>query len=287
MKNNTSFGLNCDKHGGPSQHLAEEMVYWQDIDVDSVFESLYQNSGPSQKYLTFELDEAQLNNIRLAMETVVVLAIAMGRTLVLSPEAEEIFPFDSVLEKRPYLRVITLKEFLEQEAMTGNLRDNYGYVRFPPGNRTEYNEDTANNTWVPYLQKVIPTLKWNEQKCVAAFPSKPGPGSDERLLDYLKAALAHNGSRIESYTNRPNPLDASPQERLREMFLLRSSLCLYDQKLQNTKYLHKRGSGEFRMLTHFYAFIFFEVGSVDVALIDNPPSHLAKPCLNPRTHFLC
>ena len=78
-------GLNCDRFGGPSQQVAEEMVYWRDIPHDALVESPYKSYGLSTKYLTFEPDEGGWNNIRMSMETATTLAHAMGRTLVLPP----------------------------------------------------------------------------------------------------------------------------------------------------------------------------------------------------------
>ena len=45
---------------------------------------MYEESN--EKYLTFEPDHGGWNNIRMAMETALVMSHAMGRTLVLPPE---------------------------------------------------------------------------------------------------------------------------------------------------------------------------------------------------------
>ena len=80
-------GLSCDKHGGPPDELAAEMVYWQDIPSDAKYMSPYkQRTGPEPKYLTFEPDQGGWNNKRMSMETAVTLAHATGRILVMPPE---------------------------------------------------------------------------------------------------------------------------------------------------------------------------------------------------------
>ena len=114
---NRLAGLNCDRFGGPSELVAEEMVYWEDIPTDSNFVSpFFKKDGPTQ-YMTFEPDHGGWNNIRMSMETLLVCdyvyffvlyiqschllkspsffffffllkkatAFAMGRTLVLPP----------------------------------------------------------------------------------------------------------------------------------------------------------------------------------------------------------
>jgi hypothetical protein len=97
-------GLTCKAYGGPSDEHAAEMVYWQDIPVDASFVSPFKSK--EEQYLTFEpgafvdlvsivsldlvltqsLDLGGWNNIRMAMETAVTTALAMGRTLVMPPE---------------------------------------------------------------------------------------------------------------------------------------------------------------------------------------------------------
>jgi hypothetical protein len=79
--------LNCEKWGGPSNDLAQEMVYWEDISSDEHFVSpFFDQRGGETKYMTFEPDGGGWNNIRMAMESVIGLAIAMGRTLVMPPQ---------------------------------------------------------------------------------------------------------------------------------------------------------------------------------------------------------
>jgi len=75
-------GLSCQAHGGPANQIAQEMVYWQDIPQDSKHKSPFLNES-TIRYMTFEPDGGGWNNIRMAMETVLAMAHAMGRTLVL------------------------------------------------------------------------------------------------------------------------------------------------------------------------------------------------------------
>eukprot|EP00957_Ditylum_brightwellii_P031022 2350990-Ditylum_brightwellii.AAC.1 len=64
------------------------MVYWSDITSDASFESLLHakhDQGDEPMYMTFEPDRGGWNNIRMAMEVVVVMAHVMGRTLMIPP----------------------------------------------------------------------------------------------------------------------------------------------------------------------------------------------------------
>lgn len=76
-------GLDCSMHGGPPNDIAAEMVYWSDIPSDNAHVSPFYSP---ENFLTFEPDNGGWNNIRMSMETVLAMAVAMGRTLVLPPE---------------------------------------------------------------------------------------------------------------------------------------------------------------------------------------------------------
>ncbi len=65
-------GLSCSAFGGPSDDIAEEMIYWKDIPSDAVFESPFKQKkkdGPVQ-YMTFEPDGGGWNNIRCVFRIV-------------------------------------------------------------------------------------------------------------------------------------------------------------------------------------------------------------------------
>jgi len=91
------------------------------------------------------------------MESVIGLAIAMGRTLVMPPAQRmyllakgrgqqrtdfgfaDFFPIKEMAAENDGLEIITTEEFLKKEAMTGNLKNKFtGKVSFPPGNRTDW-----------------------------------------------------------------------------------------------------------------------------------------------------
>ena len=60
-------GLSCKLHGGPSDGIAAEMIYWRDIPRDSTYESPFAKFGPNPKYITFEPDSGGWNNKRMSM----------------------------------------------------------------------------------------------------------------------------------------------------------------------------------------------------------------------------
>jgi hypothetical protein len=291
-------GLQCHDHGGPTDSLAaEEMVYWRDIPKDATFASPFRSTTSSlarNQYLTFEPDQAGWNNVRMAMETAVTLALAMGRILVLPPEQEmhllydkshpkktfsfkDFFHLDAVQAENAGLEIWTFEQFLEREAMQGGLvQMTTGQISFPPDNRTNWDgllrsTDEAKILW-SWVRNVTIHLPWSGSQCVAAFPSTSGAAGVERLEQTIQSVLANDESlpggqgtqkwkqRVNSYRNNPTPTNASTALRLAEMLANRQELCIYDETLQQAKILHVKGEAQssYRLLLHFYAFLFFE-----------------------------
>jgi len=277
-------GLNCDDHGGPSEDIAKEMVFWEDIPSDEKYVSPFKKKGQTQ-YLTFEPDGGGWNNIRMAMETVLALAVAMGRTLVLPPEQgmyllhkgegnqrkhfsfAHFFHMESISEEHLGVEVITMKEFLQREAMTGRMvNTETGQVTFPPGNRTDWDGDSTGavksklNKW---LRQSTHMTIWNPEECLAAFPANTGPEDIEKLKNIKKEVETKDGGfkSYEAYVGKPFAVDASPKDRMQEMWAGRSELCIYDEVMQNAPVIHLPHDHEMegaRLLVHFYAFLFFE-----------------------------
>ena len=212
------------------------------------------------------------------------LAHAMGRTLVMPPEQRmyllgktdkqskntfsfsDFFHFESVAVEHPGVEVISTQEFLEREVLTGNIRHpETGEVLVPPNNKTDWHgigtyhskefKELAN-----FLQTVGISSTWAYDKCVAVFPSQTGPGTSEHLETILREILAEGDSRTReiSFDNNPTPVDAPAKERMKEILAHRQRLCVYNDTLQTAPIMHFAGGGEYRLLIHFYAFMFFE-----------------------------
>ena len=276
-------GLSCSDHGGPPDELAAEMVYWRDIPTDSLFRSPIHAHSTKKRYLTFEPDGGGFNNIRMSMETMIVMAHAMGRTLVMPASQNhyllrkdrdkqrthfsfnDFYHLEQVGFEHEGLEIITMEEFLKKEALGGNLVDKVtGEVKFPPENRTDWNgqDDKGRTMLKEYLRNVTLTpLDWSPGNCLAAFPSDDGVEHFEELNDMMAKLKQGQFPKVSDFVDKPVPVDADAVERLKEAVAGQvRKLCIYNQEMQDAPVVHFMCYHKMRvrMLTHFYAFLFFE-----------------------------
>jgi hypothetical protein len=267
-------GLKCqEKYGGPDDEFAErEMAFWSDIPSDASYKSPFMEEG-EERFLTFEPDHGGWNNIRMGMETALVMAHSMGRTLVLPPKQKfyllgksdsrqknefdfgDFFHLDSIAVEHEGLKVITSEEFLHRLGKAGKLLNIHT-------NQPEiWNEkDNSPNSVKSYLQKVGINPNWDPMVCIAAFPATKGPHGVTVLEKASNSIFNNNGRplpKLEDFEGNPTPVDASLEERMREAMVDRNKICIYDETLQKAKVIHFPVQKGTRLLTHFYAFLFF------------------------------
>eukprot|EP00934_Nitzschia_sp_Nitz4_P007095 Nitzschia sp. Nitz4//scaffold284_size24204//366//2431//NITZ4_008411-RA/size24204-augustus-gene-0.2-mRNA-1//1//CDS//3329545673//7085//frame0 len=293
---NRIANLDCERFGGPSQEVAQEMVYWEDIPSDAEYVSPFhhtQNSkGRSRQFLTFEPDGGGWNNIRMAMETVLGMSFAMGRTLVLPPHQEmyllnkrdngqrkhfsfdHFFHMERIHEEHVGLDIISMEDFLKI-VMTGKFVDpSTQQPMYPPGNRTDWNgaNDREIRTLNRWLRNNITStvMLWDPEECLAAFPRSADPKDMEELQQMHTDILAKTGKmpKYETFIGKPYPVDSGPAERYKENSAERTKICLYNKELQDAAWVHwpveRRGDMENRLLVHFYAFLFFQDWKTDL-----------------------
>jgi hypothetical protein len=277
--------LSCAKYGGPSDEVASEIVYWEDIKIDAEFVSPFKLKDTTQ-YLTFEPDHAGFNNVRMGVETVVALAHAMGRTLVVPPDRriwaldsaennqknsfsfEEFFHFESIINEHPGLVIISMEEFLRDVAIKGEKfkatdpETGKVNVLFPPNNKTHWDGEFLWPLW-EYLRTIGLTRQWQPDACIALFPSsrdeKDLRWMEDMFQGIIKRAKGRARPKVSDYDGKPVPVDSPAEERLREMLGGRRNACPYDKEMQDSTLLHfKVYKQEYRLLTHFYGFLFFQ-----------------------------
>jgi hypothetical protein len=212
------------------------------------------------------------------------LCFAMGRTLVLPPsqpmylltkdghKQKNKFSFDSffhmeeISKEHVGLDIISMKTFLEREAMTGRIVDHTtGKPSFPPWNRTDWDEADQTDVGIlnNWLRTTMHVTLWDPEKCLAVFPKSKDPQNVEDLMQ-IKRSVDQNGGfkSYEAYVGKPFPVDAPPKDRMMEMWAEREDLCIYDEHMQDEHVIHfpsaHSGPYESRLLVHFYAFLFFQ-----------------------------
>ena len=162
------------------------------------------------------------------------------------------------------MNIITMEEFLKRKALTGNLKDmKTGIVLNPPNNKTNWDGERLNPLW-SYLREVgLFPEDWDPWECFAAIPASKDPSAVVELQNMFDDIMGGKHGFIpdptKDFRDAPIPVDSNTVERMREMMAGRKKICIYDKNLQETELLHFKVEGKKgRMLTHFYAFIFFQ-----------------------------
>ena len=246
--------------------FAQEMVYWRDIPSDALFRSPFHDG--QRRYFTFEYDAGAWNNRRMTLETVLSLAVAMGRTIVLPPKHHvdnfdtevhysDIFALD-LIHQENIAEMISMEDFLKTEALEGRLRDKMtNEISFPPGNRTNWDGEAAHDLF-EWLRNVTHTPIWTPAKCISTFPVSGG--SNAVFLEAIEAI------RKRVVKAEPASCNGTVVERLSEFLRGRNEICAYDHELQGAPVVHimNRQAPLVRMLIHFYAFVVFEDWRADL-----------------------
>ena len=251
--------------------LLQEMIYW-----DNTQPKDYAFKAPTMdtlKYLTFEPDTGGWNSQHMVLETMVVLALSLGRTLVLPPKQgmpngsllsyEDFIELKSSLEnKYKGIKIVTTEVFLKHVAVKGHLRQD-GKVLRPPGNRIRWDNTPDIGRLYQYLRTVshIPR-EWDPQTCLLGIPL-PGQNTT-KLHKALEGIWKMEDSRPPpfhlDFQGKPTPVNAPLVERLREFVADRKIACTYQGPMKDATTLHipTTSDGKSLLFAPFYSFIFFE-----------------------------
>ncbi len=251
--------------------------------IRSDFVSPMKKSDGSEQYLTFEPDGGGWNNIRMAMETVLAMAVAMGRTLVLPPEAgmylltksaheksgtqqqntfsfNHFFPMEKIHQEFHGLNIISMNEYLTKVALTGKfIGKESGTASFPPHNRTQWDGRNDIPELYRWLRQVSHVNIVTPEECLYAFPTSHESSNIDELKS-IETTILQERPIFEDFVQKPVPVDGTPMERLKENWAGRKRLCIYDTEMQESTHLHFPVDGKLdaRLLVHFYAFVFFQ-----------------------------
>jgi len=206
------------------------------------------------------------------------MAHAMGRTLVLPPEQKfyllgndvqkntfgfgDFFHLDAIAVEHEGFNIITAEEFLQRAGKTGTL------TNLRTGKPAVWDDRNKPSSYRKFLAKVGVNPHWDPGTCIAAIPSGTGAEAIDELRRAHADMMAEKGGRkrpsLEEFEGHPAAVDAPTEERMRELLADRDALCLYDQTLQRARVLHFPAEKGSRLLTHFYAFVFFADWKADL-----------------------
>lgn len=282
--------LQCDRFSGgpidPNSESIKDIVYWYDIPSDAKYMNPFQKiiaeeKGGEEKYFLFEHDEAGWNNCRMSFENVIVLAIATGRTIVLPPRQpinlfrkqgkytdrfamDDIYDFDHIRKEfaNAGIKVITMEEFLQRVALSGQLLDYKTHnVVFPPENRTNW--EMNHYRLIKWLRKVVYSEPWDPFESFVYWP-KEGRWKEGKREEIEHLALAKRTKYYDDYLGKPVPVNGTIEDRISEFRAgankAHNEMVFYDGKIESQKViLFQTGSYESgRLLSPFYTFHFFE-----------------------------
>lgn len=249
----------------------DDLAYWNDpqgeLDVD--FVSPFASSDTSEtKYITFEPDRGGWNNIRMALEIVLVFAAATGRTLVLPPNT----PFYRLTDQsgkgakhhgfadfldlehpalRDKVKMISMTEFLEREG-GGKM------FTLPSGTDGERIKNAADHCF--YIAK-------SNHSCESIYNFLRKEGFVPELQaghDCLIFDKEHQAAKVE-YTDR-ELFDLLPEEEQEKIskFCKGRKAKFFGTELETVPLIHfQGGEKEHRLLNHFYTFLYFVDDKID------------------------
>ncbi|KAJ8599752.1 hypothetical protein CTAYLR_003439 [Chrysophaeum taylorii] len=221
--------LVCD-----GREIEHEIVYWREVAEDKDYVA---PTASNRGYLTFEYDRGGWNNVRMGVECLVVVAHAMGRTLV-APPAQNLYllgaPQVDATSGKPKRKKMGFADFFDLEKL-GERMSIMTMAQFlarqatevvaakgPPKNKTDL---WGTELW-SYLKKVADaTPTWNG------------------------ALLALPRSVNASFS------DADRQ--MTERYAGGRAVAKYDASLRAARHVHVPAGGKHRILQHHYAFAFF------------------------------
>jgi len=249
-----------------------EMIYWDNHNPMD-YQFIGANPQGNDKYLTFEPDTGGWNSQHMVLESMVVLALSLGRTLVLPPKQgtsygtslsyEDFIDLKSIAKKYEGFKFVTTEVFLTLVAGEGHLLKE-GKADKPPNNQVNWDNTPNIGKLFQYLRDVgqVP-FDWDPQTCILGIPFPDGRGTANIETTLERIWKRKDGRQAPfhlDFQGKPTPVNAPLVERLREFTAERKKLCTYDGPLEKSTVLHIPTTSEAKSLIFapFYAFVFFE-----------------------------
>jgi GDP-fucose protein O-fucosyltransferase len=251
--------LNCSLYGGPMandhdvEDILSKMVYWRsDILSDATYVSpfydpIIQSNPDTERFLLWDVDPAGFNNKRMSFENFLLLAHAMGRTLVMPPKGiwvgfsnsnsnttitdnttikrsknptlwsmEDFFDLQPLFRgEQAGLKIISMERFLQTYALPGKLFQKSANQQpiplYPPDNRTVW-DGFIQKKLKAYLSQVTTYLTWRPESCLGAFTAENSDNHRKRLNQtcqrIINSANNYNQNSVNGHDIRPSSFQA-------------------------------------------------------------------------------
>jgi hypothetical protein len=254
----------------------DDLAYWNDPvgARDLQWKTPFSSLSTGSQFLSFEPDEGGWNNIRMSYETLVVLAAATGRTLILPPKApfyllawgskgaRTFGSFFSQTELSNRISVITMAEFMKLHGQTvlGLTSDEVKELE-PLAEMCLYKEGADNHC----------DILWQKFRPVGWQP-KFQTGKDCLIFDegmfQGKNTLPENVDKVTRFCGKGR------------------TPWYYNSTWTEPQLLHwdaaGEGTGTFRLLNHFYTTMFFTNPATD-----NTIKRLVRDVLHYKDEIQC
>ena len=259
--------IRCDDD--PEHEAYGQVVYWDDprSDRDRAMaaspppfsEDSTENAGGGKRrrYLSFEPDCGGWNNIRMEFETMIVLAAATGRTLVVPPDSplylltkdakskhRSLLAFLEKSALEDVVEMVTTREFFEAEILAED-----GHYDLPA--------DGTNRT------RILNSIDRCDMRMKSDISCPLLQQYLADVADHVPTWQAERNCLVMDDANwhRENPAGAASNEQRRRV----AHFCgpdrtpvYYDKEVHDAPLLHiKSRNKETRLLAHFYVFLYF------------------------------
>jgi hypothetical protein len=258
----------------------------------SYFDFIYATHTVSQMFYS-SIATFQLNSKSMSLETIITMAISMGRTIVLPPEQpmylwnkrkhkkknqknrfnfHDFYHLKETEEEHPGIKIITMTEFLQQAAKEGFFKDKETGKQLKilsPEVKATWDEVESSEldelyTWLG--KNAFHLTGWDSNSCFTFWPNATDKNStaESRIKDLMHFDPLPSPKK---YFDKPVPVNAPTKERMAEQMVSNRKLCHYNETMQNAQILvstHSWGQSEDeeengnRFLSPFYTFHFYE-----------------------------
>jgi hypothetical protein len=219
-----------------------------------------------RRYLTFEPDGGGWNNMRIAFEVVVILAVVSGRTLVLPPEQvmyllhpkkgdnrngrrqyTDYYNLTNNLDLMRYVPIISAEEFLQLEGGGDGLISLSGY----------------NTTWTEHLHEIAKSCEERKKSnvfCEDLYDHYASHGQLSPLTTHFKNSncLVFDADVFLHGRDHIDKLSPDVQKRITQFCGKDRYPIYYNQSMHDAPVWHFETLDlRYRLLVHFYAILFF------------------------------